>query len=255
MIKNCSLNRTLLIFIASIWSSFLLAKEPSLTIFTENFPPYNYEDNGRITGINAELTSLMCEAADIRCELKMYPWTRAFNLTRSTINSGLVSTSRSPSRENLFNWVGPLASDKTFLYKLKSREDIQASTIEDATKYSVGIQRNDIYTSVLADLGFKMASNVMNFSYKNDEIDLFLAGKIDLIVSSNLTLRYALQGKEKSSESVVPLIELPVDQLSGNFLAMNKETDAALVKRLQKALDELKHSGRFNELVTQFTEQ
>ena len=95
----------------------------------------------------------------------------------------------------------------------------------------------------------------MNFSYKNDEIDLFLAGKIDLIVSSNLTLRYALQGKEKSSESVVPLIELPVDQLSGNFLAINKETDVAVVKRLQKALDELKNSGRFNELVTQFTEQ
>ena len=95
----------------------------------------------------------------------------------------------------------------------------------------------------------------MSFSYKNDEIDLFLAGKIDLIVSSNLTLRYALQGKKESSESVVPLIELPADQLAGNFLAINKETDIASVKRLQKALDELKHSGRFKELVAKFTEQ
>lgn len=167
----------IILLLLSFWVSAKDNQSDVLQVYTENFPPYNYMRNSQITVINAKLTSLMCIEANIDCQFELLPWNRAFKLTSMSKNKGLISTSRSPEREDLFLWVGPLNSSNSYLYKLKSREDILVGTIEDAKKYSIGIQRDGVYTDVLTKLGFKMASNVMSVTYKNDEVDLFINGK------------------------------------------------------------------------------
>lgn len=242
----------MILLLFSFWIHANDHQTDALHIYTENFPPYNYMKNGQVTGINAKLTSLMCIEANIACQFELLPWNRAFKLTSQLKNKGLISTSRSPEREDLFLWVGPLKSSDTYLYKLKSRKDIKAASIEDAKKYSIGIQRNGVYTAVLANLGFKMATNVMNFTYKNDELDLFINGKIDLVVGSDITLDYALAEKGESIQLVEKLVALPTQQLRGNYLAINKSTNRYLVLRLQQALDRLKQNGVVNEVVAEF---
>lgn len=43
-------------------------------------------------------------------EIRIYPWSRAYVTALEEENSAAFMTVRSKKRENLFKWVGPLAS-------------------------------------------------------------------------------------------------------------------------------------------------
>ena len=42
----------------------VLAKQKTLALYTESFPPYNFEKEDQITGINTEIIRLLCEKAN-----------------------------------------------------------------------------------------------------------------------------------------------------------------------------------------------
>lgn len=251
------LNRVLFVYmfgaILSIFNpQMLFAKTAKITIFTEHFPPYNFIQNAEITGVNIKLVKLMCEYALVDCEFELLPWNRAYQMALTTVDSGLVSTARNDERDPLFKWVGPLASSKTYLYKLKSRTDIEAKTMFEAARYSVSIQRNDVYTDVMTKYGFNLKKNVWESSYKNQELELFFVGKIDLLIGSNITLPYQLNVMGKSIDILEKVVEVPVAQLQGNFLALNKQTQPKIVLALQKAYLQILAENKINQIIQEF---
>jgi polar amino acid transport system substrate-binding protein len=231
------------------------AKSTKLTIFTEHFPPYNFIQNIKITGINTTLVRLMCAHAEVDCVFELLPWNRAYKMTLTTPDSGLVSTARNAERAPLFKWIGPLAYSRTYLYKLKSRTDIKANTLFEAARYSVSIQRNDVYADVLAKYGFNLKKNVWESSYKNQELELFFAGKIDLLIGSDITLPYQLNATGKSTNILEQLSEVPIEDLQGNFLALNKQTQPKIVQALQKAYLQLLAENKIDQVIQQFKPQ
>jgi polar amino acid transport system substrate-binding protein len=231
------------------------ANSTKLTIYTEHFPPYNFIQNTHLTGINITLVKLMCNYAEIDCEFELLPWNRAYQMTLTSADSGLVSTARNLERAPFFIWVGPLAYSKTYLYKLKSRTDIQANTMFEAARYSVSIQRNDVYADVLTKYGFNLKQNVWESSYKNQELELFFAGKIDLLIGSDITLPYQLKATGKSTDIMEQVVEVPTEKLQGNFLALNKHTQPQIVQALQKAYLQLLAENKIAEVIQQFSPQ
>lgn len=228
------------------------AKPTKLTIFTEHFPPYNFIQNAEITGINTTLVKIMCEYARVDCVFELLPWNRAYQMTLTTPDSGLISTARNVERAPLFSWLGPLASSKTYLYKLKSRTDIKANTMFEASRYSVSIQRNDVYAGVLTKYGFDLKKNVLESSYKNQELELFFAGKIDLLIGSDITLPYQLKEMGKSIDILEQVLDVPMEKLRGNFLALNKQTQPHIVKALQKAYLQLVEENKIEQVIQKF---
>ncbi|WP_185969168.1 substrate-binding periplasmic protein [Aliiglaciecola sp. M165] len=250
-----SINSLLLISSCLLGISTATQSEERLTIYIEEFPPYNYTEGESKVGINTDIVRLICFASKIQCTFVSAPWNRAFQNTLNGVNTGLISTSRNDERENQFQWVGPLVFATTYLYKLSSRDDIHVSSLEEALKYSVGVPRNDIYEKVLIDKGFRKGHNLLGFSYKEDTDDVFFKGKLDLILASDITLPYQLHKSNHPSWSVEKVLQLPLPELKGNYLALNKNVDRSIVATLQSKLDELLTENRKQNIINKYIEQ
>ncbi len=231
-----------------------LADKPApfhLIIHTESMVPYNfYGQNNEIIGVNAEITKAILKHANISSEFHLLPWARAYKATLEVANSGLISTAKTTEREALFKWVGPLASGNGYLYKLKSREDIKVSSIEEAKQYMLAVIRGDIYQTIFEKQGFKLGKNLILFGYNSEYMKPFLHGKVDLILGSDLVMPYLLMTANSNINVVEPVAPLPT--LLGNYLALNKNTPDFVVKKLNKALLKMKKSGEFQKIIDKY---
>jgi polar amino acid transport system substrate-binding protein len=220
-----------------------------VVLYTEQFPPYNYADNGKLKGINFELVELMCDRAKINCTFELLPWNRAYNLAKTTPNAGVFSTSRNERREPDFLWVGPLVSSKAYFYKLKSRPEIKVVDSSDILKYTVAATHNDIYENILMEMGFIPNKNLLGVSGESDSTKLFFAGKLDLLVASPNTLLHKVGSRR---DMVEPLIPLNIDSLKGNHIAFNLQTRPEVVEKLKRALVEIWQEKLHHELINKY---
>lgn len=231
----------------------LFAKEPQLIIYTEHFPPYSFQAEDQITGINIELVKEACHIAKIGCSFEILPWSRAMKSAQYHKNSGIASTSRSFAREKLFQWVGPLVSGKNYFFKLKSRNDINATSLQDLTKYTVAANRNDIYEKILIDRGFVKGRTLLDTSSQESRVKLFFDGKLDLLIASSITLPTYLHERGYDSSIIEPVLPLKLPELQGNYLALNLAVNKKLTTQLNKAVEYLIESGRVKKIVDSFT--
>lgn len=243
-------------------STYAFSSEQSLTIYTEEFPPYNFLEKGVVVGVNADIVAMACKMANIECEFALYPWKRAMTLSLKDDRSALVSTSRLPSREQKFQWVGPLISSPACFYKLAERDDIQIHNKEELANYTVALHKGDAYEEILKQWGYKEHINYIPFFEKFDEIKAFTEGKLDLFIASANSLRFHVQNYRLREDQVTPAFVINDPRLGGNYLALNKAVPKDMVLRLQNAVDEiyakeldLPIKNRYLETVTQISEQ
>lgn len=48
-----------------------------IIVVTEYWPPYNYEDQGKVTGLSTEIVRATLEQAKVKGNFGVYPWGRA----------------------------------------------------------------------------------------------------------------------------------------------------------------------------------
>lgn len=233
-------------------TSAFIVKANNLSIYTEQFPPYNYFHDNKIVGINLDIIKRACETADLDCSFKLYPWLRAYKAALYYENAGVMSTSRSEEREELFQWVGPLVYSKNYFYKLASRDDVQVNTEEDLLKYTISAQIGDIYQDVLLDIGFENGKNLLQVSSKYKGVKLFYEGKLDLLIATDKTIEHKLGKYGYDSSELVPVLPLSIPTSKGNYLALNKSVPKKVVEKLQKAVDKLRESGQFEVISKQY---
>ncbi len=105
-----------LLFVLLLSVTTVHAKE--VTIFVENFTPYNYiDENNRLTGPASEIVSKLIETIQADVEIKSnIPWSRCMEAIDQGIFTGIkigtpvavFSMMRIPPREKIYKWVGPL---------------------------------------------------------------------------------------------------------------------------------------------------
>src|SRR5690606_32928683 len=124
---------------------------------------------------------------------KVYPWARAYTLAKSSRNTLIFSIARSADREKLFQWVGPLAPYQVYLYKLRSRTDIDIDDVQQAKLYQVGGEYQDIKQLYLKSEGFREDWNIELERTVELNLRKLFAGRIDLLPMSETSLPYVLR--------------------------------------------------------------
>ena len=110
-----------------------LAKGEQLTLFTEEYPPINYSEAGRASGLGSAIVSEIMQRAGIQASIEVVPWARGYRTVLSTPNTGLFVTARTPQREAAFRWVGPLVRTQGMLYGRRGDFPL-IGVLEDAAK-------------------------------------------------------------------------------------------------------------------------
>ena len=235
----------LALFIALFFkTSSLQAKNTdNITVYTEEWAPYNFTDNNKVVGISTELIEAIFKKSSIPYTIKMAPWKRGYAETLTKPNTMLYSTTRTKKRENAFQWVGPLYARKSYLYKLKSREDIKVNSISDLNKYQIGVVRGGSTEEYLLQHG---VTNLSALGLDEQAVHILSLGRIDLIPEEDITIRYRILKSNYKPKEMVPAWPLFSSEL---YLAVHKNTDPKITKALQSALDSLSSENNVRDLL------
>jgi len=208
-----------------------------LTILTENLPPLNYVDNGILVGPSVEIVQAIQNKIGSKEPIQVYPWSRAYKMAEKEKNVILFGMTYTKVRHDKFKWVGPLAIKRDILVA-KQDSGITIDRLEDAKKVkSIGTLLDDTRGRLLASHGFTNLEPVSDEQLNAKKLAL---GRIDLWAYKIPGLRTVcdLAGVDhKQFKEVYHLREIEL------MIAFSKMTSDAIVKKWQKAFDELIADG------------
>lgn len=230
----------------------LPAQSDTLTIYTENFVPYNFIQDEKITGINIELVEEMCNQSQLQCHFEIYPRIRAYQSTLKNANGALVSTVRTSERERDFKWVGPLASSVAYLYRNTIDNHIQLKSLEDSKKYTIASVRGSASETFMLNSGFDYEQNLVGYVSNQAALDILLKRRVDLVLGTDLMISYNLKLRGLSPDILVPALRLPVDLPQELYLALNKNVNDTLIEKLNTSLKQLKASAQFDTIIDRY---
>ncbi|KPQ29431.1 MAG: amino acid ABC transporter substrate-binding protein, PAAT family [Marinobacter excellens HL-55] len=231
-------------------SSVIQAAE-RLYIFTEHYPPYNASVSGEgfahnedeITGICTDMVKAAMARVDYDVVMKMRVWSYAYDWVQGRDNHGLFCTARTDEREDLFQWVGPLAPIKWTLFAAPD-SDITLENLDDAKELRIAGYRGDVMSDYLVDQGFDV---IMNSAGDVNPRRLAL-GQADLWVTDGLV--GPLVAEEE--HGIVGLKPVLVFRETPMYLAMSKETSPEVISDLQRAIDDARDAGEFDQIISRY---
>lgn len=215
-----------------------------LDVLTEDYPPFNMQnDSGKIVGLSTEIVEELFKRAGVEYKLTLMPWKRAYEQTLSTPNTALFSTTRTPEREALFKWVGPLVSNN-WVFFAKGDSTITLDSLEAAKQYSVGGYNGDAVADYLAAQGFSKLQLAANDRANAKKLD---AGRIDLWASGQYLGPY-LANLEKTGlpKAIFTFKETEMS------LAFHKDTPDDLIQKLNSALESMRQEGVLDQIKAKY---
>ncbi len=198
-----------------------------ILLTTENYPPFNYKENGEVKGTVTERVIALLYAADINFEIEVLPWNRAYKKALLEKNVCVYTTARTQEREPLFEWISPLIMNNSVLVK-HERSLIRPNNLKHALTLKIGMQSGYVAEKHLMKIG----ADSRNFHRSVDleaPLNMLLIGRIDFLAMAES--RYHKLKKKYPIEKAFILFEMEMG------LACNKETDMNLLVRMRTELE------------------
>ncbi len=216
-----------------------------LTLITENAPPNSYIKNDKLTGRTVEIVQAVLKEIGMEGhKINMFPWARGYMMLETMDNIALFATSRTEHRENLFKWAGPICDNEVNLYKLKSRKDIQPTSLDDLKKYTLGSGQNDQKSQYLAAKGF----TIQQVAEDKQNIDKLFRGRIDVIPYAATRISYDIK-KYGYDPNEIEMIWNLKEISTQIFVAFSKSTDDSIVEKFQHGFDAIQKKGIIEKIL------
>ncbi len=228
----------LLIILFSTFSHFVVANDFSgLKFITEEYPPYNYTENGEPKGIAVDLLLNATKAAGspvLKSDIEVTAWARGYNMALSGPNVVLFSTTRTEERENLFKWVGPIAEIRIVLIAKKS-SGIKISDPKQINQ-TVGVVREDVGDQLVK--AAEIPDNMVNRTTKPEGVaKMLISDRVKMWAYPEVT---AFSFLEAAGENPDDYEVVHVLKSSHLYFAFSKDVSDAMTQKLQSGIDSLK---------------
>ncbi len=228
---------------AVLLSALCVSTASGFEVLTEDYPPYNYMENGRITGLATEVMRELFKKVGHEDNIKLMPWARIYKKLLTRPGKIVYVMTRTAEREKLMKWVGPVAGNKWVFFARKGSQ-IKIHNLDDARKVgSIGTYRDDVCETFLKNRGF---TNLESVPVDQRNVEKLVRGRIDLWIVGELQgiFKAARDGHADDIEKVYEISNTDL------YIAFSRQTPDAEIARWQAALDELKRSGKFDEIVS-----
>lgn len=210
-----------------------------LTILTEDFPPFNFTDKGRLTGVTTEVVREILRRQNSAATIEVVPWARGYNKLLNDPNVVLFTTARTVEREDLVQWVGPIYVFRLGFYA-KKEANLNIDSLESAKKVkAIATYKEDFGEQILKSQGF---SNLDSSNSPKSNVRKLASGRVDLWFTDNIS---APKVAHKAGIDPAELEEIYTYQQNFSYIAISKKTDPEVVRQWQETLDAMKADGTF----------
>lgn len=243
----------------SIVRSFLLAAlacfalpamaTDNIRIVTEELPPYNMTQDGRLTGMSTEVVQAVLKEIGLQAGIQSMPWARAYDIALNAENVLIYSITRTAQREKLFKWVGVIAPTHWYLYSIPGK-NIQLDHLDGARKYQIATVKEDVGEQYLLAKGFTLGKNLQSSNKNEYNYEKLKLARVDLWISNELNALYLMrQTGDDPAKTVVRSLTLPdLGGDNGLNMAFSVKTPDAIVERFRKGLETIRKNGTYDAI-------
>lgn len=219
-------------------------------IMTENYPPFNYEENGKVVGITTEIVEEIQKRIEDTRDIKLMSWARAYRDILNKPNKILFSMTRTPQREYLFKWVGPV-SDNSWVFYAKADSNIVINSLEDAKdpRYKIGTYYQGANEIFLRDNNF---DNL--YSVPRDQLNIkkLIRGRINLWAAGETQGLYKAKQLGINPNQIKKIYKIKDTQL---YIAFSRTTPNSIINQWQNELDKMKKDGTYQKIMDKYLKQ
>lgn len=158
----------------------IVSNATELKIVAEDYPPFEYEEGGKIKGFTVEIIQTLLSKTGHQGKFHIFSWARAEKIVLEEKNVLIHTLTRSEKRENQYKWVGPISPREVYFFKLKERKDIQINVLADAKKYHAGTVNGQSSTGYLISKGFVEGKHLFSVERDSQNVRKLYLGRIEL---------------------------------------------------------------------------
>ncbi len=219
----------------------------TIQLYSERSPPFSFvtgqEPNRKVEGSAVEIVNEIQERTGHVNTINMSLWTDAYAVVQYLPNSALFTTARTPERENMFQWVGPISTSRTYFYTLAS-SGLTIETLEQAKSLQSIATPNGWFTH-----DFLINNNFHNIVATSrtsmESFDQLINGEVDALLMTDLDVKWLADLSE------VPLSHLTQHMEALNikdYIAFSLNTPESTVQQWQNYLNAMKADGTFETI-------
>ncbi len=221
----------------------------TLQVVTEEYPPYNYTEDGKVAGFCTDIVRETLKRANLDYSIQSHSWAESYQKAQTEPNVLIYSIGRNVEREPLFKWVGIIARTEVYFYKLRSRPDIKIRAFDDVRKYKIGAVQDDFRAQWLMKQGIKDQLTLVTDDRQNmrnlfeRKIDIFPLGEF---VAYNIAHQEGrvFNGLEKA---------MYVKDMSADiYMAFSRQTPDVMMEKCKKALFEIRKDGTYEKIKSKY---
>jgi len=225
-----------LFLVAVTFLIFACDASAALTLTTEEYPPFNMldEHTKEPTGITVEKVVEVMRRAREPFTITSYPWPRAYQMALQMENTCVFSTSRTPEREALFTWIGPLAKSDWTIFA-RANDGRKPRSLEDVRPFTIGGYNNAATGEYLKLHGYTVDLAI------DDSLNMqkLLRNRIDFWATGDLLGKYLI-GKAGLTDQIVPLFKFELSEL---YMACNHAMNPQRAEKFNRILKEMDRDG------------
>jgi len=223
---------------------------PKFQIVTEDWVPYQFYEGSALRGIVVDLVVELLDrtgSTQTRKDIQLLPWARAYRYLQTRENTMLFSMTRSPEREALFRWVGPVFKNTTYLIAAKKR-NIKISSPDDLQNYQFGTVIDDASEMFLLRLGLNVSQFHRNTRTQSN-LKMLSLGRLDMIVSGweAFVSDATKTGLDPNDYELVYTVDV-----SDVSIAFHRKTPDWIIDKFQQAFDDMKTEGVYERVFERY---
>ncbi len=210
--------------------------DEQLRVLTEDYPPFNFVGkDGVVTGQSTEIVQAIMNEVGVEGEIEVLALAEALEIAEKGPKVVLYSLNRTPEREELFKWVGPIGDYEQVFYA-RADSNFAYTELDDAKKAGkIAVYTGDAGAHYLQSQGFK---NLIECQSDIEALQKLANGEVDLWLGNHAGLNIVAA---RAGVNLAELIKVPAIIIHANlFIAFSKDVEDDLVLAWQEALDRLK---------------
>ena len=229
----------------------VVAGAQGVRVLTEFNPPFNFDTREGASGIATDLFLRMADRAGLAVERKdihVWPWARGYKEILEKPDVILYAMARTPAREDLFQWIGPIMPLRSSLFALKARRVVITDPVESAGLYRYGTMRASASEQRMIEMGVPMG-RMDSVHDRTLNIRKLVQGHIDVLAGNETATLYTIRLMDLDPDRFEVVYRLMSVDL---YYAASPDMDPAVVRRLQAALDSLKADGSVDRIIENY---
>lgn len=222
------------------------AKAEQYRIVSEEWAPYNYMENNHLSGIAADIVRRIMAQTGDDFEMVMLPSMRTIHVLNTRPKTIMYTMFRTPEREPLYKWVGPLVEAAIHPYQLANAPQAVDTLRELLSAPKITTRHAGLVPEMLESQGF---NNLDKSAARSLQLyRMLLAGRADIIIGD--TDAGVAHYSRQLNISPGTLRKIPVEiYQSPLYIAFSRDCEDELVATWASALEHLRRSGELERIV------